>query len=104
VDDTEGGGQSYSVKFSATVGQVLETLAKSGLGWNSAVSAYAAVRVERGQAYGAYMTDRRFEGLDWEQLKEEIDEFARRPAELDLLRLGALMKLQSEDEKRRLFY
>jgi Holliday junction resolvase-like predicted endonuclease len=99
MEDVEEGDQSYSVKFSATVGEVLETLAKTGLGWNAAVSAYAAVRVEHGQAYGAYMGDRRFDGMDWERLKGELDEFARRPAELDLLRLGELMKMQSEDEE-----
>ncbi|WP_329552925.1 restriction endonuclease [Streptomyces sp. NBC_00696] len=97
IEDLGSGEARYSVKFTGTVRQSLEALTSYGLGWKAAVSAYAAIRVERGQATWSLMAESRSTD-DWEQIKEKLEQFSKIPAEVDLLHLGQLMLKQIEND------
>ncbi|MGW4931870.1 restriction endonuclease [Streptomyces sp. NPDC004166] len=95
-EDCEDENDQYAVKFCSTVEKSLDVLSNSGLGWSAAVSAYATIRVKRGQASGALMADLHSKGLAWTQVQEELERFGNGSPELDLLQLSALMKKQMD--------
>ncbi|MER7642715.1 restriction endonuclease [Streptomyces sp. NPDC126522] len=98
IGDQKYARGQFSVIFRGTVRDSLEVLADSGLGWNAAVSAYAATRVDQGQAAGAFIGNGVSDGLPWEEVLRREEEFVKGSAEDDLLHLGQLMVEQINDD------
>lgn len=98
IEDQEYARGRFSVKFRGSVRDSLEVLADSGLGWSAAVSAYAATRIDRGQAAGAFMGECMSAGLSWAEVERREAEFSKGAAENDLLHLGQLLAEQMNDD------
>ncbi|MFD9244727.1 restriction endonuclease [Streptomyces sp. NPDC059556] len=92
--DTGDSQGQYKVKFRATVGEVLLTLETAGLGWNAAVAAYSAVRVERGAGTASVISESLTAEMDAADTEKRVEEFTRVPPEADLRYLQELLKHQ----------
>ncbi|MFE5805459.1 restriction endonuclease [Streptomyces sp. NPDC056491] len=96
-DSGDAQGQ-YAVKFRASVREVLLTLEAAGLGWNAAVAAYSAVRMERGAGTASVMSESLEEQLGPVDAVKRVEEFTRVPPEVDLRYLQELLTRQVDGE------
>ncbi|WP_328324408.1 restriction endonuclease [Kribbella sp. NBC_00382] len=77
-----------SVRYESTAGEVLETLSRSGLGWNATLAAYSEIR-QGGLAAGLLAGSALARGDSRSVIERRAAEFENLGAEVDLTALGA---------------